>query len=157
MEDRDPAAVERFIERFTQTLVDAGMPRIASRIFVTLISVDDGRLTAADLAEQVQASPAAISGGVRYLTQVGMVHRSRAAGSRRDAYSVDDDVWYRTIAQRDQLLARWTANLRDGADALGSRTPAGVRLAESVEFFEFLTKELEDMVARWEEHRSMLR
>jgi DNA-binding transcriptional regulator GbsR (MarR family) len=153
MKDRDPAAVERFIERFTQTLVDAGMPRIASRIFATLLAADDGRLTAGELSDQVQASPAAISGGVRYLAHVGMVRRSRAAGSRRDTYSVDDDVWYRVISDRDQLLARWTANLRDGAEALGEQTPAGARLLDSVEFFEFLSKELDEMVARWEEHR----
>ena len=66
-------------------------------------------------------------------------------------------MWYQVIAQRDQLLARWLANLRDGVDALGVQTPAGERLAESVEFFEFLAKELDDMVARWEAHRSTLR
>lgn len=154
MEERDPVAVERFIERFTQAFVDAGVPRMAARIFVTLLSVDDGQLTATELAERAQASAAAISGGVRYLTQVGMIQRSRAPGSRRDTYSVDDEVWYRLISQRDQILARWTANLRDGAAALGPRTPAGARMAESVEFFEFLIKELQGMSARWERHRA---
>ena len=154
MSDRDLAAVERFIERFTQALVDAGLPRIAARIFVTLLSVDDARLTAAELADRVQASPAAISGGVRYLTQVGMIHRTRSAGSRRDTYTVDDDVWYRVISQRDQIITRWVANLRDGALALGEHTPAGVRMADSVDFFEFMSKELEGMLARWEEHRN---
>ena len=154
MDDRDPAAVERFIERFTQALVDAGLPRVAARVFVTLLAVDDGRLTAGELADRMQASPAAISGGVRYLTQVGMIHRTRSAGSRRDSYTVDDDVWYRVISQRDQIMARWVANLRDGAQALGEHSPAGRRMAESVEFFEFMAKELEGMLARWEQHRN---
>src|SRR5262245_13941855 len=153
MDDRDPAAVERFIERFTQALVDAGLPRVAARVFVTLLAVDDGRLTAAELADRMQASPAALSGGVPYLTQVGMIHRTRSAGSRRDPYSADDDVWYRVICQRDQILARGTASLRDGAQVLGEQTAAGTRLAESVEFFEFMAKELEGMLARWEQHR----
>ena len=152
-EARDPAEVSRFIERFAQVLVDAGMPRIASRVFVALIATDSGRRTAGELADMLQASPAAISGGVRYLTQVNMITREREPGSRRDHYHVDDDVWYQTIAQRDQLMARWTANLRDGAKALGDQTPAGARIAESVEFFEFMQQELRGLTARWEAHR----
>ena len=152
-DDRDPAAVTRFVDRFTQVMVDSGMPRIASRIFVTLLATDTSRCTAAELAELTQASPAAISGGVRYLVAVGLIHRGRESGSRRDFYAVESDVWYRTIAQRDQLMSQWTSCLRDGAGALGEATPAGARFAESVEFFEFMQKELVDMIARWEEQR----
>src|SRR3954451_24165897 len=93
---RDPAAVSRYVERFAQVFVDAGMPRIASRIFVALVATDNSRLTAAELSEQLRASPAAISGGVRYLVQVGLVSREREPGSRRDHYRVDSDVWYQS-------------------------------------------------------------
>jgi DNA-binding transcriptional regulator GbsR (MarR family) len=151
---RDPADVSRFIERFAQVMVEAGMPRIASRIFVALVATDSGRLTAAELTEQLQASAAAISGGVRYLTQLNMVSREREPGSRRDHYRVEDDVWYQTITQRDQILARWTASLREGADVLGVDTPAGARLAETVEFFEFLQKELRHVTDRWHAYRA---
>jgi DNA-binding transcriptional regulator GbsR (MarR family) len=151
---RDPANVSRFVERFAQVMVESGMPRIASRIFVALIATDSGRLTAAELAEQLQASAAAISGGVRYLIQVELVRREREPGSRRDHYRVDDDVWYHTITQRDQLLARWATSLREGADALGDDTPAGARLAETVEFFEFLQRDLRAMTERWHAHRA---
>jgi DNA-binding transcriptional regulator GbsR (MarR family) len=154
---RDQAAVSRYVERFAQVFVEAGMPRIASRIFVALVATDTGRLTAAELADQLQASPAAISGGVRYLAQLNVVSREREPGSRRDHYRVDDDVWYRTITQRDQLLERWTDNLREGVEVLGGDTPAGSRLAESVEFFEFLQKELGEMTQRWREHRAELK
>jgi DNA-binding transcriptional regulator GbsR (MarR family) len=151
---RDPAAVSRFVERFAQLFVEAGMPRIASRIFIALVATDSGRLTAGELAERLRASPAAISGGVRYLAQVNLISREREPGSRRDHYRVDNDVWYQTITQRDQLLAQWTASLREGAEVLGEDTPAGSRLAESVEFFEFMQKELALMLQRWHEHRA---
>jgi DNA-binding transcriptional regulator GbsR (MarR family) len=151
---RDPEAVSRFIEHFAEELVDAGMPRIASRIFIALTATDSGRLTAAELAEQLHASPAAISGGVRYLMQVNVVRRGRARGSRRDHYRVDDDVWYQTIMQRDQLVGRWVTNMREGADLLGRHTPAGARLAESAEFFEFLRNELQAIPERWEKYRA---
>src|SRR5438105_2507702 len=130
------------------------MPRIASRIFVALVATDSGRLTAGELAEQLQTSAGAISGGVRYLSQLNMVTREREPGSRRDHYRVEDDVWYQTITQRDQLLARWTASLREGADVLGADTPAGARMAETVEFFEFLQKELRLIPERWLAYRA---
>lgn len=151
---REPAAVSDFVERFAQVLVDAGMPRIASRIFVALLATDSGRLTAAELAERLHASPGAISGGVRYLTQVNMAIRGREPGSRRDHYRVDEDVWYQAITERDQLLARWAGSLREGAVVLGENTPAGARFAESVEFFEFLQRELALVSRRWDAYRA---
>jgi len=145
--------VSRFVESFAQLFIDAGMPRIASRIFVALTVTDSGRLTAAELAQQLRASPAAISGGVRYLMQVNLARREREPGSRRDHYRVDNDIWYQTISQRDQLLTRWTAGLREGAEILGEHTPAGARFAESIEFFEFMQKELVLVLQRWQQHR----
>lgn len=152
-EARDPEAVSRFIERFAQVFTEAGMPRIASRVFVALVATDSGRLTAPELAESLRASPAAISGAVRYLTQVNLVRRGREPGSRRDHYQVDQDVWYQTITQRDQLLALWVRHLQEGATALGEQSPAGRRLAESVRFFEFLRTELEAILDRWASQR----
>lgn len=157
MSARDPAAVSRFVEHFAEELVAAGMPRMASRIFLTLVATDSGRLTAGDLADRLLASPAAISGGVRYLMQVGMARRGREPGSRRDHYWVENDVWVRAITQRDQLVARWAANLRKGAQTLGPGTPAGARFAESAEFFDFLQQEMGDVLERWEKHRATSR
>lgn len=154
MSDRDPADVSRFVERFAQLFVEAGMPRIASRIFIALTAVDSGRLTAAELADLLNASAGAVSGGVRYLIQVKLITREREPGSRRDHFRVDNDVWYHTISQRDQLLSAWTENMRDGARILGEDTPAGARYAESVEFFEFLQKELVQAMERWRLHRA---
>jgi DNA-binding transcriptional regulator GbsR (MarR family) len=152
--DRDPLAVSRFIERFAQLMVESGMPRIASRIFAALLASDSGRLTAAELAKQLQTSAGAISGGVRYLTQLRMVAREREPGSRRDHYRVGEDVWNQMIAQQDQLMARWTASLHEGTDVLGADSPAGARMTETVEFLEFFQKELQQVAERWEAHRS---
>jgi DNA-binding transcriptional regulator GbsR (MarR family) len=67
--ERDDAAVGRFVERFAAILEDSGVPRMPARVFVGLLATDSGSLTAAELAERLQASPAAISGAVRYLAQ----------------------------------------------------------------------------------------
>jgi DNA-binding transcriptional regulator GbsR (MarR family) len=154
---RDGAAVTRFIETFASLLIEAGVPRMPARVFVALLATDSGRLTAAELAEVLQVSPAAVSGAVRYLTQVNLVSRTRDPGTRRDHYLVHDDVWYEMLVDRDQQMARWRRSLRDGVDALGEGSRAGRRMTETLAFFEFIEEELPAMLARWRERRSRLR
>jgi DNA-binding transcriptional regulator GbsR (MarR family) len=152
--ERDPEAVRRFIEHFASVMVEAGVPRMPARVFAALQSTDSGRLTAAELAEMLQVSPAAISGAVRYMVQVDMIRREREPGSRRDQYVVDSD--YDMILRRDKILLRWQASVQEGLDALGSETPAGARLAESLTFFEFLHRELSELPAKWEKIKAEL-
>ncbi|MEU3493563.1 GbsR/MarR family transcriptional regulator [Kitasatospora cineracea] len=150
---RDPAVVAEFVERFATILVDAGFPRMPARVLTALLTSDSGRLTSAELGELLRVSPAAVSGAVRYLAQVDLVGREREPGSRRDRYRVHDHVWYEATANRDRTLLRWEAGLADGVEALGADTPAGRRLADSLEFFGFLRVELADMMRRWRERR----
>ncbi len=150
---RDEEAVRRFIERFALDLAEAGMGRMPARVFAALLADDDGRLTAAGLAELLQVSPAAISGAVRYLAQLRMVSRGREPGERRDHYQVSSDMWYEVVARRDQLLARWEQDLQDGIKAVGPDTPAGARLEENRRYFEFLRHEAPKVMARWRELR----
>jgi DNA-binding transcriptional regulator GbsR (MarR family) len=155
-QQRDEGTVGRFIERFASVLIEAGIPRMPARVFAALLASDSGRLTAAELARQLQASPAAVSGGVRYLIGVGMVSREGEPGSRRHHYRVPDNVWDEVVSSRDRLMARWTTVLREGIELVGAATPAGVRLADSVRYFEFVSAELPLITARWREHKAAL-
>jgi DNA-binding transcriptional regulator GbsR (MarR family) len=148
--ERDDDAVSRFIERFAAELTDAGM----QRVFAALLASDSGALSSAELGDQLRISPAAVSGAIRYLSQVEMVTREREPGSRRDLYRLYSGLWYETFTRRDQVLVRWQKTLREGVETLGADTPAGARLAESVEFFEFLTEELQDLMARWQRYKA---
>jgi predicted transcriptional regulator len=150
---RDEAAVARFVERFAANLEQSGVPRMPARVFVALLATDSGSLTAAELAERLHASPAAISGAVRYLTQVGLIGREREPGSRRDRYRVWDDAWYEAIVRRERLLQLWEESAREGVDALGADTGAGKRMAETVAFFEFLQFEMPRLLQRWRAQR----
>jgi DNA-binding transcriptional regulator GbsR (MarR family) len=145
--------VMTFVERFAAEMVEAGMQRMPARVFSALLASDDGALTSAELGERLQVSPAAVSGAVRYLAQVGMLARERDPGSRRDRYRLHHDQWYETFTRRDSLLVRWENTLRSGIDSIGEDTDAGRRLAESAEFFAFLQKELSGMMERWREHQ----
>lgn len=151
--DRDPEAVSRFVEHFAAQLVEAGMPRMPSRVFAALLASDTGTLTSAQLGEQLKISPAAVSGAVRYLSQVHMVSREREPGSRRERYRVHSDQWYEALTNREAIIKRWEDALREGVTSLGPHTPAGARLAETLAFFEFIEKDVAAMMDRWRAYR----
>ncbi|MGC9497603.1 GbsR/MarR family transcriptional regulator [Streptomyces sp. WG7] len=151
--DRDPEAVSKFVEGFAARLVEAGMQRMPARVFAALLASDSGSLTSAELGEQLQVSPAAVSGAVRYLSQQHMVAREREPGSRRERYRVHSDQWYEALTNREAVLKSWGSALREGVASLGAETPAGRRMAETLAFFEFVDGEIAAMMERWRVHR----
>ena len=152
---RDPATgvLRQFVEDFASSLVAAGVPRMPARVFSCLLVSETGRLTAAELSEQLQVSPAAVSGAIQYLDTVHLVRRTREPGSRRDQYVVEHDVWYQATVSQDQLLDRWISQLGVGVELVGHHTAAGDRLTETLEFFSFLKEELALLRARWAERK----
>jgi DNA-binding transcriptional ArsR family regulator len=149
--ERDQAAIGGFIERFAGILYGAGMPRMPARVFAALLAADASRLSAADLAAVLGVSPAAVSGAVRYLTQIGLVEAAGEPGSRRLSYSVPDDVWAQLVEARNTVLARLQATLLDGVALLGAGTPAGDRLSRSARYFGFVLDEVALVHDRWKE------
>jgi DNA-binding transcriptional regulator GbsR (MarR family) len=147
-------ALQGFIARFASALIDAGFPRMPARVFAALLASDSGRLTSAELSNLLKVSPAAISGAVRYLAQVNLLSREGEGGSRREHYQVHQDVWYEAIARRDRTLTKIEDRLREGVEIVGRNTPAGERLGETLAFFEFVQRELPQMLNRWRaQHR----
>jgi DNA-binding transcriptional regulator GbsR (MarR family) len=147
-------AAARFVDRFASSLVDAGWPRMPARVFVALLASDTGRLTAAELAERLSVSPAAISGAVRMLGTLDIVRREHDREARRNVYVVDANVWLATIEARDRAIGRWAQELDEGIEAVGPGTPAAGRLAESRDFFRFLEREMPVLLDRWREERA---
>jgi DNA-binding transcriptional regulator GbsR (MarR family) len=143
-----------YTERFAAVLVAAGFPPMPARVFVALLIADSGRLSAADLAATLRISPAAVSGAVRYLIQVGLVHKERVPGSRRDYYRMPGNMWDDLLRMRDQVMSRWAALVREGIDLVGADTAAGARMAEQAAFLEFATREMGDLLTRWEKYRA---
>jgi len=145
----DVDAVRSFIDRLASELSQAGFPRMPARVFAALLASESGRMTAAGLADLLRVSPAAVSGSVRYLSQVGLVSRQNEPGSRRVAYLVPDDVWDQIMRLRDQLMSRWVATMREGVEVLGADSAAGRRLTESIRYFEFIGAEVHRLAERW--------
>ena len=149
--------VRGFVERLGSTLTDAGMPRLPARVFAALLADDDGRMTSVELSEALDVSPAAVSGAVRYLAQLHMLHREREPGSRRDVYVVRDDAWHDAILNIHRTYAPIQAAIVSGVrDVGGIGTRAGQRLAESAAFLDFIADEMTALAARWDRRRRKL-
>lgn len=139
-------------ERIGAALADAGLPRSSSRVFGALLADEDGRMTAAELADLLGVSAGSVSAAVTYLTRAGMIRRERERGSRRDVYVVDDDAWWGAMSQHDRVYAPIRSAFAQACDLLGD-SPASARLALSLDFLRFLEKELDGVLERWEQHR----
>jgi DNA-binding transcriptional regulator GbsR (MarR family) len=146
----------QFVERMGGALTSAGLARLPSRIFSALLIDDDGRMTAAELAETLQVSPAAVSGAVRYLDGVGMIRREREPGSRRDIFVVDDDAWHDTLMRADQVYAPMLVALARALADLSPDDPAYRRLRLSREFLNFILEEMGSLHERWDKRVSEL-
>ena len=154
---KSPTARHRFVERFGSALTEAGMQRLPSRVFACLLADDDGRMTASEIGDVLSVSAASVSGAVRYLQQMRMIHREREPGSRRDVFVVANDAWHDVIMNTSNIYAPLTQSLREGVDQVGgSGTAAGARLALSVAFLEFVTEEMEQLSDKWDKRRAQL-
>jgi DNA-binding transcriptional regulator GbsR (MarR family) len=157
MPDADEEAVLRFVEQFALVLVEAGIPRMPARVFAYVLAVDADRHTAAELAAGLRVSPAAISGAVRYLVQLGLLGKEREPGSRSDHYRVyDQDIWSTIMHQQDPVLKRTEDVLARGLELLDETRPGGRRVRETLEFYRFIRSDLKALLDRWSEHRRAL-
>ena len=144
------------VERIGSALTQAGLARLPSRVFAALLVDDDGRMTSAELADELGVSPAGVSGAVGYLEQLGMLRRERERGSRRDVYVVDDDAWHDTMMRHDQLYGPIKASLGHALTALGPEAPAHRRLALTRDFLDFLEEQLDEIGEKWEVRKAEL-
>ena len=95
-------------------------------------------------------SPAAVSGAVNYLAQLGMLRRERERGSRKDVYVVDDDAWLGAMMRTDQTLRPDDdrAGHRAGRRSAPARPPpTGCWLTR--EFLVFVDDEMDGLAERW--------
>jgi DNA-binding transcriptional regulator GbsR (MarR family) len=145
-----------FVERMGGALTSAGLARLPSRIFAALLADPDGRMTAAEIGNALQVSPASVSGAVRYLDGVGMIRREREPGSRKDVFVVDDDAWRDTLLQADRVYAPMVAELDRALTTLPADDPARRRIAISRAFMGFVSEEMRGMSQRWQERLAEL-
>jgi len=135
--DPDDAALRAYEETFTTLLMQSGLPRMAAGVLTLLYVADSGSLTAAELVERLEVSPASVSKAVALLENLGLVRRERAEG-RRERYAADGDAWYQSMLAAAASNARLAEVARQGVGVLGRDTPAGARLENMGRFMDFV-------------------
>jgi predicted ArsR family transcriptional regulator len=152
---RDEQALRMAVEKSAATLTAAGFPKMPARLLMTLLVADEGGLTAAELAETLGVSAAAVSGGVRYLQNLGVAHRVAQHGSRRDRYELVEDAWYTTALKNSPLYATLASLAESVLDALGTPgSAAAVRVQDMADFYRFLEVRMPQLLEEWEAGRA---
>ncbi|MBV2152457.1 helix-turn-helix domain-containing protein [Kitasatospora sp. SUK 42] len=136
---RDAEAVRAYEEVFTTVLMQSGTPKMMARVLSCLFTTDAGSLTAAELAQRLQVSPASVSKAVAYLESQGLVRRERDE-RRRERYVVDDDVWYQSMMASAHGTAQLAVIARQGVGVLVPDTPAAARMENVARFLDFVSE-----------------
>ncbi|HWU10688.1 MAG TPA: helix-turn-helix domain-containing protein [Streptomyces sp.] len=149
---RDAEAVREFEEVFTTVFMASGMPKMMARVLACLTITDTGSLTASELVQRLQVSPASVSKAIAFLESQVFIRRERDE-RRRDRYVVDDDVWYQSMVASARATTRIIETARQGVGVLGPGTPAANRLENVARFLDFVS---ENMTRAAEQAREVL-
>ncbi|MDH6126216.1 helix-turn-helix domain-containing protein [Kitasatospora sp. GP82] len=138
---RDDEAVREYEETFTTLFMQQGLPKMTSRVLTCLFTTDAGSLTAAELVQRLQVSPASVSKAIAALESLGLVRRERDE-RRRERYVVDDDIWYQSTIASARGVAQVAETARQGVTILGVGTPAAARLENIARFSDFISESI---------------
>ncbi|MEV5282384.1 helix-turn-helix domain-containing protein [Streptomyces sp. NPDC051993] len=138
---RDAEAVRAYEETFTALFMQQGLPKMTSRVLASLYTTDAGSLTASELVQRLQVSPASVSKAVTFLEAQGLIRRERDE-RRRERYVVDDDVMYQSTIAGARANAQLAETARQGVSILGPDTPAAARLENIARFVDFVSESI---------------
>ncbi|GAA4213063.1 GbsR/MarR family transcriptional regulator [Microbispora amethystogenes] len=138
---RDAEAVRDYQETLTGVFMASGLPKMMARVLGCLYTTDTGSLTASELAQRLQVSPASISKAITFLGDLDLIRRERDE-RRRERYVVDDDLWYQAVVRSARSNDQLVEAARQGVAVLGPGTPAATRLENVARFHDFITVSL---------------
>ena len=149
---RDTEAVRDYEELFTTYLMQSGLPKMMSRLLASLYMTDSGSLSAAELVQRLEVSPASISKAIAFLESQELVRRERDE-RRRERYAVDNELWYQSSIQSAKANIELAELASKGVGVFGAGTPAAVRFESIARFLHFLG---ESMIQAAEQARELL-
>src|SRR5664280_3354770 len=149
-------SAERFVEEIGLVFDSMHLPRMAGRVLGAILLGPTDGMTAADLAETLQASKGSISNMTQLLIHYRFIERTVRGGDRRDRFVVKSGAWARMMLWRVELLQRLQELAADGLELLG---PDGnpEPLEEVRDMYAFLERELPKLFERFEETRDLAR
>lgn len=141
-------------EQAAAMMTAAGMPRMPARVMMALVGSPDAGYTAAELAERLGVSAAAVSGAVRYLQSIHIIHRLPHRGDRRDRYDMRDDGWDVVLTANLPLYERLADMVERIADENAAAPQSAIRARDMAEFFRFLSRRMPQLIEEWHAERA---
>lgn len=153
-ETTPPTRIPPSAETSAAVMTAAGFPKMPARALMALLASEEGALTATELGEALGASPAAVSGAVRYLQQVGFIHRVSQPGSRRDRYELPEDAWYVASMRQNPVYEKLAGLSTAMASELPEGSSARSRVEDMAHFYRFLVERMPRLMDEWEAERA---
>lgn len=142
-----------FSDELAALLDAAGFPRMPARTLMALLTSPTGELTADQISDVLDVSPAAVSGAIRYLQSVQVLRVGSLPGTRRRKYALAPN-WYVATLTRLSLYGELSGLAQHRPPSIGSDTPAGRRVQEMADFYGFLNRKFPELLSEWEQLRT---
>jgi hypothetical protein len=143
----------RFSDELAALLDAAGFPRMPARLLMALLTSPTGELTADQISEVLEVSPAAVSGAIRYLQSVRVLRVGSLPGTRRRRYALAPN-WYTATLTRLSLYGELSGLAQSLPPAISPDTPAGRRVQEMADFYSFLNRKFPELLTEWDQLRT---
>ena len=152
LQPTDPLA--RFVEDVASFMAFRGLPRMAGRLWATLLVADPPQMTAAELVTSVHASAGSVSTMTRLLVSLNLVQRIRRPGERADRFWIPPEAVTAVLATQMGAVRTARELFDRGIDALANKPPpAQARVRELRDMWAFWERELPALTERWVESR----
>ena len=146
-----------FVEEMGALFERLGNGRMTGRVWGYLLIVDAEQVSAADLADALDASPSAISTATRVLISLGLVDRIRVPGERRDYFTIHHGAILTLVRRRIDALNQARDMAERALDRFGDRDIARPHLQELYDVYSWFAAEYPAMVDRFLAERSQTR
>jgi DNA-binding transcriptional regulator GbsR (MarR family) len=143
----------RFVDATGTWAADSyGLPQMTGRVLAWLLVCDPPEQTAAQLAEELDASKGSISGATKTLVRLGLVERLHVRGERADRFRLRPGAW--DDAVRDPSVGQARRVVALGLDALaGESKSRRARLEELDALYAWYEKRMDEMYDEWLEYK----
>ena len=147
-----------FVEEMGQFLASLGMTPMAGRMWGWLLICEPAEQTAAEIAEALHASRAAISGTARLLANAGLVRRTTRRGDRREYFSAPAEALDSMLANAASIYRQMRRIAERGLAATADRRPeARARLQEFHDVMAFVEHEVPRVIGQFLDERNAAR
>jgi DNA-binding transcriptional regulator GbsR (MarR family) len=145
----------QFVEDAGMLLERYGAARIGGRI-MGLFMLDEEPLSLDDIAQLLGVSRASVSTNLRMSEALGLAKRVSRPGDRRVYYVGTEDMWLVALkSTRQNSAVQMAEAARTALPKLGpDETVARRHLLEMIDFAEFYTSYLDQMLTEWETYKA---